>query len=188
MSDKDSKGDALPASNFVSNWALVWSSLGMVIPLLLSLWYSPFGHSIVIAFSSLWSFLYHLSGQKDYEQLDVACAVILTVVNMYLIAAATSSVHPFDIRIVMATLFGAGSLALLFSSGFASTADVNLPPQDTIKDYEIYHSVWHILGIVATLFVISLSGHYNANWTTTPIELLQQAGKNWSMPVMYWFK
>lgn len=184
MSDETNERGVLPASNFISNWALVWSSLGMVIPLLLSLWYSPFGHSIAIAFSAMWSFLYHLSGQREYEQLDVACAVILTVTNMYLIAAATSSVHPFDIRIVCATLFGAGSLALLFSSGFASTADVNLPPQDTIKDYEIYHSVWHILGIVATLFVISLSGHFNASWTTTPIQLLQQASKNWNMPVV----
>lgn len=169
--------EGLSPDGFVTNWALVWSSLLMVIPFILSLWYSPFGHSIVIGFSAMWSFLYHLSGQKQYELLDVSCAVLLTVVNMYLIAAATSSVHIFDPRAVLATLFGAGSLTLLFSSGFASTEESSKLPQETIPHYDIYHSIWHILGVIATLFVISLSGNFNAPWTTTPIQLLKQSVK-----------
>lgn len=186
MSDKpvEKAGGVLSPDGFVSNWALVWSSLTMMIPFVLSLFYSPFVHSIAIGFSMMWSFLYHLSGQKEFEQLDVACATLLTTVNMYLIANATASVHPFDPRIVMATLFGAGSLALLFTSGFASVSDQDKPPQDTIPHYETYHSVWHLTGVIATLFVISLSGHFNASWTTTTIDLLKQSAKNTSVPWM----
>jgi len=168
------------ADSFVDNWALVWSAAGMAIPFILSLFYSPFGHSIVIGFSTLWSLLYHMSGQRQYEQLDVITAVILTVVNMYLIASATASVPWYDFRAVMATLFGAGSLALLFSAGFATESDTkggSTLPQDTIHDYKLYHSIWHLMGIVATLFVISLHGHFDAAWTTTPIQILKMSLK-----------
>jgi hypothetical protein len=164
-------------SNFVKNWAPVWSAMLLWVPWALSLKYSTFAHSTAIGFAAFWSTMYHLSDQVAFGALDTTAAFLLSAVNVVMVLSAMNSLSFYDPRPIVASVLGAATLAVLFSLGYATNDLSPKPPQDQIPDYALYHSVWHILAALSTLSVLTMSGHFTAAWDLSVFDILRGAWK-----------
>jgi predicted membrane channel-forming protein YqfA (hemolysin III family) len=131
------------------NAYVVASSAFFFVPALLSLFRQCIFVSVVLINAALFSTLYHVSNEKNYEDLDVFWASLAVFVALLLLAVLALDYAPWNWRIVMPLLFGVTAFVLYFTDGQCQ-GDPCVPTQK----YDLYHSLWHLFIGIAGIFLV----------------------------------
>lgn len=108
----------------------------LIIPLISSLYFGIYLHVILIFFSMIFSVAYHQNSERTLVKGDSIFATAVFVYNLYLLFLIRNFAV-FVIPIVLVTI-------LSFVFKYAEK-----------ENYELYHSLWHVLVITGT-FLCSL--------------------------------
>jgi len=134
------------------------SAASLFVPALVAVWKQPFVVSGILMAAAGISTMYHVYDESAFLMQDMIAstgAALLTLMMWLLIA---SRYRFTSWRVWMPAVTFSAGLVLYFLTG-TSTSDTH--PND-IKNYELYHTIWHLLGSLAALAVV-----------LTPIDLMR---------------
>jgi hypothetical protein len=114
----------------------LWTSLLFFIPALIALYFHLYIYAAVILLTMMSSVLYHLAHEKILYWLDVLVSILLMVFN--LAALLPLKLFSFTWSVVL--------VAVLVSIYFWYRAHKG--------NYDLYHSLWHIVSVIITLICI----------------------------------
>ncbi len=83
----------------------IWSNLFFLAPLIISLYYSLFLYSILVFLLFIFSFLYHISGEKKFLMADKIFAYLLIGSNLFL-SYLSNFKEPYFLLAIVSVIFG----------------------------------------------------------------------------------
>lgn len=114
----------------------VWSNVFFGIPLLLTIYYGLFIHSILISAVIIFSTFFHINNEKKWGILDQTFATGLITYNLYLCYLSDFRQPHF----FLALLFVVVAFYFYFKQKKAN--------------YDLNHSLWHLSSVVITILCI----------------------------------
>jgi uncharacterized membrane protein YfcA len=133
----------------MANGFVIASSAFLFIPTFISFFRQSLIVTIILLNSAIFSTLYHLSDEKDYETFDLIWASLAILIGLLLLAALARKYPPWNWRIFMPFALSTAAFVIYFVEGSASTTE------DTDSShYDLWHSLWHLLIGLAGLFLV----------------------------------
>lgn len=120
-------------------WVVASSSLFFV-PAFLAFFRQNIVVAIIFFNAALFSTLYHLNDETEYEDLDVLWASLAVLISLVLLAVLARHYPPWHLRILVPFFLGVAGFIVYFVGGQMSS-----DPAVTEDDhYDLYHSLWHL--------------------------------------------
>lgn len=118
---------------------VVASSALFFVPTAISFFTQSLPVTIVFFNTSLFSTLYHYSGEQDYVELDILWATLSILVSMLLLGGIARKYPIWNLRIIIPVILGLAGLIIYLGFGQSDGENTNT------YDYQLYHGLWHLL-------------------------------------------
>lgn len=134
----------------------VISSLLIFIPTFMAYYHQPFFVFLILLGTTIISTIYHYVDELDYNTLDIIMSILFGFCGTTLL---TLHAIKYGLTWKVVFSFGIGILAniIYLTRGYVPEGQKTT----SVKNYEFWHSLWHILGVIAISLLLIDPLHYN---------------------------
>jgi len=139
---------------------LVGSAATLYIPGLVACFNQPFPIAISILVSATASLVYHINAEKKFSVTDMIFAHIVLLLALILFVLMSMKLGMFHWKVMLATFLSAAAIATYLNAGKSG----EFGPRS--ENYWWLHGMWHLMGSMGILVVVSEETDWNLLWCT----------------------
>ena len=136
----------------------------------MSVWIQPTVVALILIFAALFSTGYHSSDESDFLTQDLIASAVAGVLVLIMFILMLKDYPIWHWRPALPLILGVTGAAIFVSHGSVK----EFVDPNTVEDWEMYHSIWHVFTTLATFFVVLTKVDFNRLGNETLASIIYQ--------------